>query len=146
MFTFLTPEGKTYNAAAPQSPQDVGIPARPDEMSLDAVFNVELWKWEKPAPSQAELLSMFKAAIQKYLDEFAATREYDNILSAASYAIGTDDAFRLEGQYATKMRDEVWKKGNQILADVLGGKRPMPTVEEVVSELPVLDWPNQREV
>ena len=38
-------------------------------------------------------------------------------------------------------RDATWAKGYEILDDVLSGKRPMPTIEEVLAELPPLEWP-----
>ena len=88
-----------------------------------------------------ELQSTFTDAIQQRLDAFARTRNYDGILSAASYATSTIPQFKAEGQCAVEARDATWAVGYAILADVLSGQRPMPTIEEVFAELPVLEWP-----
>ncbi|MDR2489019.1 MAG: hypothetical protein LBD42_05975 [Desulfovibrio sp.] len=83
----------------------------------------------------------FTAAIQSRLDAFAQTRGYDGILSAATYATSTVPKFAAEGQYAVEARDATWAKGYEILDAVLSGQRPMPTIEEVMEELPPLAWP-----
>lgn len=84
---------------------------------------------------------MFTDAIQKHLDVFAQTRNYDNILSAATYATSTVLKFQAEGQYAVEARDATWAKGYEILDAVLAGQRPMPSLAEVLAELPPLAWP-----
>lgn len=89
-----------------------------------------------------ELQKQFTDAIQKHLDAFAQTRNYDNILSAATYATSVIPQFKAEGQYAVEVRDATWTKGYEILAEVLAGQRPMPTLEEVFAELPPLVWPD----
>ena len=38
-------------------------------------------------------------------------------------------------------RDTTWATCYAIMADVQQGQRPMPTVEQVRAELPVLEWP-----
>ena len=75
------------------------------------------------------------------LDDFARTRNYDNILSACTYATSTVAKFCAEGQYCVDARDATWNACYVILADVQAGTRPMPTLEQIMSELPVLEWP-----
>lgn len=81
-------------------------------------------------------------AVQQRLDAFAQTRNYDGILSACTYASSTVPKFAAEGQYAVDARDAAWAACYQIMSAVMEGKRPMPTVEQVLSELPLLNWPN----
>jgi hypothetical protein len=95
-----------------------------------------------PTPSTAEVIAGYVAAIQKRLDDFARTRNYDGILSAATYTTSTVPKFSAEGQYAVEARDATWAKCYEILVAVEGGTRPMPTLEELIAELPVLTWPN----
>ena len=83
----------------------------------------------------------FTTAIQAHLDRFAQTRNYDNIMSAATYATSIVPKFRAEGQYAVEARDLTWAKGYVIMDAVLAGSRPMPAIEEVMAELPALAWP-----
>ena len=81
------------------------------------------------------------AAVQKHLDDFARTRNYDGILSAATYATSQVPKFKAEGQYAVEARDATWAKCYEILAAVEAGSRPMPTLDEVIAALPELMWP-----
>jgi len=81
------------------------------------------------------------SAIQSMLDDKAKERGYDSILSLCTYATSTAAKFSKEGQAAVEWRDEVWAKGYAILADVEGGERAIPTVDELLSELPVFVWP-----
>lgn len=94
-----------------------------------------------PPPTIEEQQAAFTAAIQSHLDQFAQTRNYDSIMSAATYATSTVPKFQAEGQYAVEARDATWAKGYAILDEVLSGQRPMPTIEEVIAELPPLEWP-----
>lgn len=88
------------------------------------------------------LKAEYTAAVQKHLDDFARTRGYDNILSACTYATSTVPKFAAEGQYAVEARDATWAKCYEVLAEVEAGSRPMPTLDELLAELPVLEWPN----
>ena len=81
-------------------------------------------------------------AVQQRLDAFARTRNYDGILSACTYASSTVTKFAAEGQYAVNARDATWATCYQIMSAVQEGQRTFPTVEEVLSELPLLSWPN----
>ena len=109
----------------------------------------EAWEAEKARleaeanrpPSPEEQLAAFTAAIQAHLDDFAKTRNYDGIMSAATYATSAVPKFRMEGQYAVAARDAVWAKGYELMDAVLAGTRPMPDLEEVLAELPALEWP-----
>lgn len=95
-----------------------------------------------PAKAQVKIIAQYTAGVQKHLDDFAWTRNYDGILSAATYATSTVPKFKAEGQYAVEARDATWAKCYEILAAVEDGTRPMPTLEELIAELPVLTWPN----
>ena len=45
------------------------------------------------------------------------------------------------GQYAVEARDATWAKCYEILALVESGSRQIPTLDELLAELPVLAWP-----
>ncbi len=82
------------------------------------------------------------AAAQKRLDDFARTRNYDGILSAATYATSTNAKFAAEGQYCVLARDQTWAALYAILVQVELGNRPVPTgFADIEDELPVLAWP-----
>jgi hypothetical protein len=105
--------------------------------------------WEVVDLSPEELVAKvveFKASVvykvQERLDAFARTRNYDNILSAATYATSKVARFAAEGQYAVEARDGTWAALYQLMAEVDAGTRTPPTsYEEIEVELPTLAWP-----
>lgn len=93
-------------------------------------------------PTQQQIMVSFSAAIQKRLDEFARTRNYDGILSACTYATSTVVKFKAEGQACVNLRDATWLAAYNILAHVQAGTRPMPTsIADIEADLPMLEWP-----
>ncbi len=97
---------------------------------------------EQP-PTREELLQSFISRIQGRLDRFAQTRNYDGILSAASYFNSTVPQFQAEGRYAIQARDLTWAKAYAVLDQVESGLRPVPAWEDLKAELPALEWPAQ---
>lgn len=95
-----------------------------------------------PPPTLEQIIAKYTAGVQQHLDTFAQTRNYDGILSAATYATSQVPKFKAEGQYAVEARDATWAKCYEILAAVEAGSRTMPTLDELLAELPVLTWPN----
>ena len=80
--------------------------------------------------------------VQQRLDVFARTRNYDNILSACTYATSTVPKFAEEGQYAVNARDSTWAALYQLMEDVINGIQNAPTsYSDVVPFLPELIWP-----
>lgn len=114
------------------------------EPSQSAYRDKDNLTWEvgpTSEPAFEELHAQYTEAVQMYLDDFARTRNFDNILSAATYATSTVPKFRAEGQYAVEARDLTWAKGYEILDEVMSGQRPMPDLDDVLAELPILAWP-----
>lgn len=94
------------------------------------------------APTQEQIEAQFTTAIQKRLDSFAQTRNYDSILSACTYATSTVAKFKTEGQACVNLRDATWAAAYTILANVQAGKRPMPTsIVDIEADLPAAVWP-----
>jgi len=97
---------------------------------------------DPPPPTAEQIIARYTAGVQKHLDDFARTRNYDDILSACTYATSIAPKFKAEGQYCVEARDATWAKCYEVLAAVEAGSRPMPTVDELLAEMPVLTWPN----
>lgn len=96
---------------------------------------------EKAAAARA-VLNDIVTNTQKRLDDFARTRNYDNILSACTYATSTVPKFAAEGQYCVNARDSTWATLYQVLAEVQAGTRPMPSgYADIEPLLPPLEWP-----
>lgn len=93
-----------------------------------------------PEQEAAEAQAAFTVAIQERLDAFAQTRGYDGIMSACSYFGSTNPSFKAEADTAIALRDATWAQCYAILDAVLAGERAAPTLDELISELPVLTW------
>ena len=98
-----------------------------------------------PEPTPEEVQEQMTDAVQAALDNFAKTRGYDGIMSACSYSNSTDAQFKLEADYCIQLRDTTWRMGYAILAEVKTGTRPIPSIEELIAELPVggAKWPDE---
>lgn len=96
----------------------------------------------EPAPLTPEQLQQnFAALIQQRLDDFARTCNYDNILSACTYATSLVTKFKNEGKTCVNLRDSTWAAAYDILAQVEAGTRPMPTsLADIEADLPALVW------
>ena len=80
----------------------------------------------------------FNNAIQTHLDKKAKEFRYDNMMSARSYA-GYENPFQAEAQKLAVWASSCWVKAGEIEADVQAGNREMPTIDEVLSELPIYE-------
>jgi len=77
----------------------------------------------------------FTLYVQSVLDSKAQEKGYDNIVSACSYAAGVNP-FQAEGLKFLEWRAAVWTKCYEVLAEVNANTRPVPSVEELIAELP----------
>ena len=91
-------------------------------------------------PTAEEIQQQLTAAVQRHMDTTVQTRGYDNILSACSYVNTGIERFDIEGSACRDWRSTVWDKCYAILAEVKAGTREIPTEEELISELPKLEW------
>lgn len=82
---------------------------------------------------------LIKNLVQNHLDSTAKDWGYDNIYTAITYVGDEDITYNKEGQMFKKWRSAVWVYVNQELAKLEQGLRAMPTEEEVIAELPLLD-------
>ena len=80
-------------------------------------------------------------SIQSYLDIEAQAHFYDGILSLCSYATSANPKFGPEGQAGVIWRDACWAKGYEVLNDCEAGTREIPTVDELLAEMPAMEWP-----
>lgn len=94
--------------------------------------------------NQEKLLQITKqrmtAAVQSHMDAQAATKGYDSIMSACSYA-AFENAFQAEGHAFLTWRAQCWLASYAILDAVEAGERPVPTEAELIAELPSLVLP-----
>lgn len=80
-------------------------------------------------------VQQYTDAVQSHLDAKARTKNYDDIVSACSYA-GAPNPFQAEGVKFVAWRGGVWAKCYEIMGEVQTGGRPAPTIAELIAELP----------
>lgn len=110
---------------------------------------VDLWEAERarvdappPPPSeptQAQVIASFMKAMEKHYDACAHRKNYDNRTTCALRA-GYAGPFQAEGTTFAIWMDTCNVYGYQQVAAVLAGQRTMPTIEQLVSELPTAPW------
>ena len=79
-------------------------------------------------------------AVQGHLDNVARTRNYENILSACTYATSLHAPFQAEGQACVEWRDNVWLHCYQVMYQAINGTIPIPTEAELIAQLPTIAW------
>lgn len=136
-------ESLTYDASTdklvPCAPYVTGAFVATVQVVPLTVEDLNTLEANKKAAVKSEVIQQ----TQSRLDSFAQTRNYDNILSACTYATSPTTKFATEGQYCVAQRDATWAKLLEILADVEAGTRPVPSgYAEIEPELPPLVWPN----
>lgn len=101
----------------------------------------EAVKWQEITHDELVVMKKgeYTSLIQKRLDSFAQTRNYDNIMSACSYFGSLNETFNQEAKTCLRLRDETWSKGYELLESFDITKK-VPTWEEIEKELPILEW------
>ena len=84
----------------------------------------------------------FAAAIQSHVDAMAKGRGYADGAGLAGYSTSTIPTWAAEAQAFIAWRDQVWIYAYTELAKVQGGQRGVPTIEEMITELPPITWPS----
>lgn len=89
-----------------------------------------------------EIKMSVEGRVLAYINDVAATRKYDGIVSLCSYAASTIDKFAAEGQAGIAFRDAVWAKCYEMEGLVDNGTiTEIPTDAELMALLPKMTWP-----
>lgn len=92
-------------------------------------------------PTEKEIQEELERGIEAWMNTVVAERDYDSIDTCiARYTDSPNPKYAQEAKAVKNWNTEVWDKCWDILAEVKEGKRPIPTLEEVIAELPILDW------
>lgn len=82
----------------------------------------------------------YENAVQKYLDETAQAKEYDNTYTCLSYLSSTNTTWKAEAETFNAFRDAVWLKCHELLA-AWQTSGVQPSIADVIAALPVIVWP-----
>lgn len=114
------------------------------EMDVEQAYNGQ-WYLSgyapaKPQPTPEEIVKGYEDAIQAHLDATAQSRGYDNTYTCLSYLSSTDEKWNRESHAFNEWRDAVWTQAHEILNAFIAGTIEQPTIEEVIAQLPAIDW------
>ena len=88
-----------------------------------------------------EIQKRLTDGVQNWMDNIVQERNYDNVHTCVgTYLYSPIEKFRLEAEAVRDWVSYVWAKCYEMLAQVEAGERDIPTLEEVIAELPVLVW------
>ena len=87
-----------------------------------------------------EIKQVLSQAVQDMMDREAGTKNYDSILSVCTYIDTGVERFDVEGRKARQWRSACWDKCYKIYDEVEAGERPIPSVEELLAEMPKIEW------
>ena len=96
---------------------------------------------EQPDLSNAMLQTEYELAIEDLMDEKAQERRYKNADRLMVYTSSTNNRWKDEAAVFIQWRDKMFAYCYQVLSDVAAGKRIVPTVQELLNELPEIVWP-----
>lgn len=115
---------------------------KPDQPNEYSIWDEASWSWIKDDSLKSKYEeNLIIRSIQNHLDTAAKNKGYDDIKSAALRAGLPDSPFHTEGVAFGTWMDNCWAYSYQVKADVTAKKRPAPTVEELIAELPMLVLP-----
>ena len=91
-------------------------------------------------PSFEEQKKIYENAVQAHLDATAQTRGYDNTYTCLSYTTSKDEVWHRESNAFSDWRDACWRKTHEILNAFMAGEIAQPSIGEVISQLPIINW------
>ena len=101
----------------------------------------EEYPYVPPVPTEEEIQAQLEQGIEAWMNTVVAERHYDSIDTCiARYTDSPNPKYAQEAKAVKDWNTLVWDKCWAILAEVKAGTRPIPTLEEVIAELPVLVW------
>ena len=122
-----------------------------DESELTYVGTPECGIWylkgyEKPEPTEQEKMLAYEkkieADIDNYLQELVSSRGYDDVKSCVGYYNSTDETFQREARAISKHRDQLYRKGYDLIAQCEKGEMDYKIIDlqYILNLIDPLDW------
>jgi hypothetical protein len=130
----VTIDGKTFPFS--YHPLDLA----PVASAIRAVFDggeLSIAGYVAPTPE----LDDFQRAIETHIDAIARERGYSSGVSCASYVSSTNPNWQTEAVSFVAWRDAIWAYAFAQLVLIQDAERVVPTIKELIAELPVIEWP-----
>ena len=102
--------------------------------------------YEKPEPTEEEKMLAYEkkieADIDNYLQELVASKGYDDVKSCVGYYNSTDETFQREARAISKHRDQLYRKGYDLIAQCKKGEIDYRIIDlqYILNLIDPLDW------
>jgi len=102
--------------------------------------------YEKPEPTEEEKMlaheKKIEADIDNYLFELVASKGYDDVKSCVGYYNSTDETFQREARAISKHRDQLYRKGYDLIAQCKKGEIDYKIIDlqYILNLIDPLDW------
>ena len=102
--------------------------------------------YEKPEPTEEEKMLAYEkkieADIDNYLFELVSSKGYDDVKSCVGYYNSTDETFQREARAISKHRDQLYRKGYDLIAQCERGEIDYRIVDlqYILNLIDPLDW------
>ena len=102
--------------------------------------------YEKPEPTEQEKMLAYEkkieADIDNYLQELVSSKGYDDVKSCVGYYNSTDETFQREARAISKHRDQLYRKGYDLIAQCEKGEIDYKIIDlqYILNLIDPLDW------
>lgn len=121
--------------------KSIGMEEMEVEQAYDGNWYVKGYAPIEPPKSEKEIQEELERGIEAWMNTIVAERDYDSIDTCiARYTDSPNPKYAQEAKAVKDWNTLVWDKCWDILKEVKEGKRDIPTLEEVIAELPILVW------
>lgn len=142
--SYVTPDGTRHTKMPADLYTEIPEPAAPEDYSTDYYYRTEqddapyvIYTRKSDEQIAAVRMKQCEQAVQSMLDAEAIAAGYDSIHTAVTYA---DEPavpkFQQDGIALRTRRSLVWAKCYEVMGAVAAGTRTLPTVDELMAELP----------
>ena len=96
---------------------------------------------EPEPPTAQDIINQYDTAIENWLDSTVQQRNYKNVESCISYEGDNNPKYAREALAVKSWRSAVYTQAEVLIAQYIGGDiSAVPPIEEIIAELPQLDW------
>lgn len=106
----------------------------------DVVFNPEEGEWAQQMKPLPGCFKEIENAIDAFIAETVAEKGYASIDSLPKYLVSTNEEFKADAEDALAWVTDVWNKAHELQDKFIAGELEIMTPEQIIDELPVLEW------
>lgn len=99
-----------------------------------------LWNGTSFVRNPNDIILELELTVEDHLDNQVKSKNYRSIESCCSYYSSSNSRYAADASNVIAWRDAVWEHYTQVINDYKNNLRSAPTPEELIAELPPLNW------